>query len=492
MPLLRLPALVLVALAGTALAACGDAPSPGTDAALPVRARMDSADAVNAELERTLWSQRTPDRVAEPVWPLLRQVYERRRYAPLWVGDTARLTAAIDALCSADVLGLDPAAYLPPALADAATAPAARADLDLDLSAALAALGRDLAVGRAHPESLPSAWAADSVARETTLTALLAAPDPAAALAQLAPTYAEYRALSEATGRYRSMVAAGGWAEVPAGPTLRLGRRDPRVALLRARLVATGDAGSSAAAADRFDRGLSAALAGFQRRHGLAASGVLDSATTAALNVPARARLGQLEANLERLRWLPRQAPAMYLLADLRSGRFWAYAAGAPAVATGLTGTAALADSAPPVARHALSAVVLRAGRIELPLDDSAAVFYGAADSAARRTAAPPFRPAIRVANAGALARFLLRSMPEWNDEGVRLAARKDSATAVALPRTAAVYVLSPTAFVDDGIVNFRRDRRGRDSTLAAMIAPPRAGSPAACRTGQAEPAETR
>ena len=52
----------------------------------------------------------------------------------------------------------------------------------------------------------------------------------------------------------------------------------------------------------RYDAATVAAVKRFQYRHGLPATGVVDSkATVAALNVPANARLAQLEASLKRL-----------------------------------------------------------------------------------------------------------------------------------------------------------------------------------------------
>ena len=467
----RRPAIVL-AFASAALVACTDVPSSGGATGLPVRARTDSVDAVNAELERTLWSARTPDDVADAVWPVLRAVYERRRYEAMWVGDTAKIAAITDALCSAASLGLDPAPYMPRELAggDAAGTPEARARLDLQLSEALALLGRDLAVGRAHPESLPSAWQADSLARDTTLSALLTAPDPAAALAALAPRYPEYAALTEAFIRYRAIADGGGWTAVAAGPPLRPGARDPRVPALRSRLAADGDADSSGLET-RFDRALGAALARFQRRHGRPPTGILDSATTAALNVPTRTRVAQIEANLERLRWLPGPGTEAYLLMDLRSGRLRAYAGGALDVATTAAVAAGVADSAAPIGARTVAALVLGNGRIALGRDDTTRFYFGTADSAARIPASARVPHGIRIANAPAVARLLLRGVPGWDVERLRAAAKADTPTTIALPHEVTLYEFAPSAFVLDSVTHFRPDRGGADSTLAAALA---------------------
>src|SRR5690606_14187766 len=45
----------------------------------------------------------------------------------------------------------------------------------------------------------------------------------------------------DAIARYRRIEARGGWPRIPEGEPLEKGVRDPRVALLRARLAASGD-----------------------------------------------------------------------------------------------------------------------------------------------------------------------------------------------------------------------------------------------------------
>jgi murein L,D-transpeptidase YcbB/YkuD len=494
-PLLRFSCIILTVLAGAfATGACRDAPTVGDDAALPVRPRMDSVDAVNAELERTLWSQQTPDYAAAPVWRVLRQVYERRRYAALWVGDTARLGAAARAVCSAAALGFDPAAYVPAPLAETAVAatPEARADLELRLSAAVVTLGRHLALGRATPDSLMPAWATDTLVRDTMLAALLTDPDPSAALGRLGPGYPEYAELAAAHKRYLAIAAAGGWPHVLEGPPVRRGTRDPRLVTLRARLAASGDL-DPAGTGDLLDRRLAAALSAFQRRHGLAATGSLDTATIRALNVPARARVGQLEANLERLRWLPGRTPVPYLLADLRAGRLRVHAGGTVAHATSLGGADAAADSVAPIAEHAVSAVALRNGRIELVLEGNPPLtFFGTADSAVRRPVPPPEASlAVRMAGPVGVARFLLGDNPGWDETRIRAAARADSASRIAVARAVPLYIASPTAFVRDGAIHFRHDRGGADSALAAALAMPagrRNGAAAICGPVPGEP----
>ncbi len=109
-----------------------------------------------------------------------------------------------------------------------------------------------------------------------------------------------------AIDQYAEIVANGGWKRIPE-VKLRPGMSDPAVALLRQRLQITGDLEQRGGFRDTFDYYVEKAVKRAQKRHGLSPTGVLDNATRAALNVPARARLRQLRLNLTRLNSLSRE-----------------------------------------------------------------------------------------------------------------------------------------------------------------------------------------
>lgn len=150
--------------------------------------------------------------------------------------------------------------------------------------------------------------------------------------ASLAPPYAAYRALQSARCRYRDLVDGGGWRPLPAGPALKAGAAGPNVAALRTRLAAEGYLSVPLAQPEQFDAGLVAALSLFQTGHGLAADGTLGSRTRAALDIPAEQRLAQIDANLERWRWLPRPLPPERLEVDIAQAEATLYERGAPAL----------------------------------------------------------------------------------------------------------------------------------------------------------------
>lgn len=177
-----------------------------------------------------------------------------------------------------------------------------------------------------------------------SLVETTAQPAPLAeSFKSLLPRHIEYRRLQNALSRYREIARNGGWKTISTGSELMEGDKGERVQMLRTRLQESDDllpahyaaAGSpghrvtagtaSDVSASRlmgeehayFDASLSNALRHFQKRHGLEPSGILDSLTIHQLNVPVEVRIRQLEMNLERWRWLPRELGYRHVLVDI-------------------------------------------------------------------------------------------------------------------------------------------------------------------------------
>ena len=109
-------------------------------------------------------------------------------------------------------------------------------------------------------------------------------------------------ATQAAIQKYQDLVTRGGWNVVPVGPELRMGSKSRAVQALRERLIASGDLDPVAGTGPVFDSFVEAAVKRFQARHGLGQTGVVNEATLSELNVPAAARLQQLETNIVRLK----------------------------------------------------------------------------------------------------------------------------------------------------------------------------------------------
>jgi murein L,D-transpeptidase YcbB/YkuD len=109
-------------------------------------------------------------------------------------------------------------------------------------------------------------------------------------------------ATEDAIERYQQIIDKGGWNQVPANQTLKLGSKGGAVVDLRRRLAASGDLDPTVGSAEIFDSYVEAAVKKFQARHGLGTTGIVNDQTFDALNIPADVRLQQLEINLVRLR----------------------------------------------------------------------------------------------------------------------------------------------------------------------------------------------
>jgi len=260
----------------------------------------------------------------DPAQERLVRVYEGREYRPAWMGRrtaTARAAELVRQIDQSRADGLDPNDYHTGALR-ALLGRRLSADslalLELRLTRTVFAYGSDLARGRIDPAAANSLWtrAPNSLDWVAAIRAVLDTGSVATALAVLAPPQPQYTRLREALARYRALAVAGGWAAISRGPDLAPGSTGERVRALRLRLEREGDLPSGAGTDDAFDSAVEDAVLGFQARHGLAADGVVGAATLAALNVPAARRVRQIELNLERWRWLPRQLGDRYVMVN--------------------------------------------------------------------------------------------------------------------------------------------------------------------------------
>ncbi len=267
------------------------------------------------------------------VGPLVRDFYQRRGWHAAWCTSRGPTDDAFDlaaALARARRDPLEPGdlgpeslrarlAALETGLLARAPDPRRLADLDLALTRAFFKLAARRRGGLVDPARLRADWHVR--ARKTGLVGVLeralSAHDVQEALAGLQPPEAGYARLRDALARYRRIAREGGWASVPEGPALRRGSEGRRVLLLRERLAVEGDLDRARAGVPVYDAELAAAVRRFQARHGLEATGVVRERDLAELNVPAGARVRQIELNLERWHWLPDTLGERYLLVNI-------------------------------------------------------------------------------------------------------------------------------------------------------------------------------
>lgn len=318
-------AIGAVGLLNVAWCGAAQAPASGDVVSERLRERIEQAQEAGAAAHAV-----NGVRLADGVMAF----YQRRSFAPAWEapGRRAALVAALRGLADD---GLDPRDYGVDALAQAPDpnttgleGATQRADADLRATRAYLTALLHLYRGKVDPRSLDPRWNFEprDLDGEQGLQAALAAVDSGGieeAFAQARPQHPLYGQLREALRRLRAIAAQGGWPHIPAGPTLREGMRDPRVALLRRRLAVdavSGDAAAltrDAADEDLFDAALAADVRRFQGEQYLDADGAVGPATRAALDVPVQARIDQLRVNLERARWLLHQIHGDFVLVDI-------------------------------------------------------------------------------------------------------------------------------------------------------------------------------
>jgi murein L,D-transpeptidase YcbB/YkuD len=307
----------------------------------------------------------------------------------------------------------------------------------------------------------------------------------------------EYQALQKAYVGYLQLAAAGGWPVLDA-------QAEPRA--LQQRLAAEDP---QAPGGD-----VTAALRRFQSAHGLDPTGKLDAKTLAELNVPALARAAQIRANLERLRWLPRQEPATRVDVNTASATMSYYQDGrltmhmlsvsgrpgddeTPMLASAIDGVVLnppwnvpqgiAEDELLPKGEAYLQAkgFVMRDGRlVQQPGPDAAlglvkfefknpyAVYLHdtPAKAAFTQTSRAVSHGCVRLARAVDFAKLLLSQENGWSPERVDQTIASGETTHVKLAHKVPVRLLYLTAFPDGGRTAFRPDIYGWDPVLLRLL----------------------
>jgi murein L,D-transpeptidase YcbB/YkuD len=194
------------------------------------------------------------------------------------------------------------------------------AELDILLTDAFLLLGSHLYGGRVNPETIHSEWVAFQYDIDLTrvLEAALEQDQVRKALEGLHPPHTGYVRIRKALDRYREIADAGGWPEIPHGPSLRPGDENESVPLLRQRLLLCGDIEVYEPVNPLlYDKVLEAGVRRFQNRHGLEEDGIVGKQTRRSLNISVADRIRQLLVNLERWRWIPHELGERYLLVNI-------------------------------------------------------------------------------------------------------------------------------------------------------------------------------
>jgi murein L,D-transpeptidase YcbB/YkuD len=338
-----------------------------------------------------------PAPVEEDQWRHVKSLYKQFPQGPLWFSkdglDKPRVGALLKALAPAhsDAMGVND--YPLPALQQAVAAvednkqPTAQqvAEADVLMSSLYVSLGEDLLTGQVDPKKVSQAWHIDPEDEhvDSALVRSLRADPLEQAFARMRPQDAEYGQLREALVKYRAAAAnGGGWPQVPEGRPLKVGESDSpaRLQALRARLAAEGllaDSGTAASpapanaagakpaagargGAGTYDQALAKGVEAFQSLLGIPVGGVLGEESVKSMNTPVAYRLGQIAANLERHRWLPRTLGSRYIYVNVPAFMLTAYDGGQKALEMKVIVGQEYEDKATPVFSDSMETVVFR------------------------------------------------------------------------------------------------------------------------------------
>ncbi len=304
------------------------APAPGAArllAAAAVAALLGAAapppesDSANQEIERRLSLDPAPAKLAgESIdGEALRAFYAERAWRPAWSENAEALIAILASAGDDGLAGLSLhlAALHTHAAAESRTN---EAESDILLTDALLRYAYAMRGQRVDPADIEDDWLVPLPPFDAVAFLEKHVDDAPAALADLQPHYEGYQALRAALAALRAKSDAGfDWPKVPAGPTIHPGATDDRVAAVRRRLVASEDLAADKAEGAEYDSDLQAAVALFQRRHGLADDGLIGARTVAAMNVGIVQRERQIALNMERWRWLPGRLESRHILVNV-------------------------------------------------------------------------------------------------------------------------------------------------------------------------------
>jgi murein L,D-transpeptidase YcbB/YkuD len=495
---------------------------------------------VTPPLQRLIAGAPLPD-VEAANWTELRAFYTQREHAPAWVDHrrpTERAAVAITLLNTARQHGFDPSDYDATALLEMSQAVEKidkesperlerLAEFDARLTAGVLAFGRDVAIGR---KARDAHWKSRRTSPDLVAALIAAIEDPSTFAEAVRPPHREYAALQHAMDDLVGQREKGGWVKVPSARSVNeLRQRLQASGHLRDQGSGIGDQGSAGAPSD-----LQAAIKSFQELHAIAATGVVDAKTLAALNVPLEARIQQVAINLQRWRSMPDDLGERHFFVNIPYFHLVARESGKPVmdirVVVGKPGnntpifsedmetvvfspywnipdTIAEGETAPAVARDpsylakqgieilrvsgstrevvsasdvkwddrdALKGLAFRqkpgAGnalgyvKFLFPNVHNVYLHDTPADSLFVKPGRAFSHGCVRVEEPEALAKYVLRGYPEWDDESIFAAMRAGVEKHVRLKTKIPVHIVYFTAWVDEkGGLHFQPDIYGYD-----------------------------
>lgn len=135
-------------------------------------------------------------------------------------------------------------------------------------------------------------------------------------LQNLTPKYPGYAKLKQKLASLRAIATTHTWPDIASGNELHKGDSGSRIRLVQQHLLITGEL-QAIQDEGEFDDDTESAVMHYQENMGLLDSGIVDQDTIDALNVPVTARMQQIEANMDVMRFLPSYLETRYVMVNL-------------------------------------------------------------------------------------------------------------------------------------------------------------------------------
>lgn len=263
----------------------------------------------------------------------LKRFYAKRDYQPIWWQSNSSPGNALDSvlsfIASAQQHGLDNQDYALDKLLQLQKrdgVDSVSLELELATVQSLLMLAKDLRSGRLLASRADPDWHIQQQQFDPVdyLNEAIRTNQLVRFLNELPPQTLHYQLLKNALAKYRDFEAQQqAWFQIPVSTAIHPKALHKSIPLVRKRIMQLNNTqndpkyGIVKAENERYDSRLVEAVKQFQEQHGLNPDGIIGRQTIIALNKTPKQRVQQLRANMERLRWMPRDLGERYIMVNI-------------------------------------------------------------------------------------------------------------------------------------------------------------------------------
>ena len=251
--------------------------------------------------------------------PSVRDVYINHDFEPFWE-DKARAGDLIEEIRHCDEEGLNPTDYHLEEILELQgdTSIEGTTDLDIILTDACLLYLSHMLVGKVNPITIDPEWhVVKSDRNPLKYFYHIDSLDFGEIVRSITPQNLNYAQLKNRLSQYRQLAKTGEPGSIPDGEVLRPGMKDPRIPMIRELQAFYTGENSSPPDPEIYDDTLREEVIRFQRLNGLEAQGIIGPQTLIMMNRTLQDRISCIEANMERIRWLPLEFPEYYVLVNI-------------------------------------------------------------------------------------------------------------------------------------------------------------------------------